>query len=180
MPIALSLAERIAPIELLVLDVDGVLTDGSIVYGNDHLELKAFHVRDGVGLRFWKDAGKRVALISGRASAAVTRRAAELEIEPVIQGAAKKLIALREILKVANLSPMQVCAIGDDLLDVPVLRQCGLAVAVADACLEAQQEAHLVTKNPGGRGAVRELIEILMQGQGLWSSVVERLREEKL
>ncbi len=179
-PHSFHCCRAILRIELLVLDVDGVLTDGTITYGPDALELKGFHVRDGAGLRFWKDSGRRTAIISGRTSPTVTRRAAELGIDPVIQGSARKVEGLREILKATNLSADRVCAIGDDLPDLPLLRNCGLGFAVADACIEVQQEAHLITTLPGGRGAVREVVEILMQGQGSWEKVLARLRSEQL
>src|SRR5262249_39547728 len=148
------LAARAAAIELLLLDVDGVLTDGSVIYADDGTELKRFHVRDGSGLKLWRDAGKRAAIVSGRTSVAVERRAAELRISPVLQGRDDKLTALSEILTATGLNVAQVCAIGDDLADVPVLRHCGLGVAVADACAEARAAASYVTTTPGGRGAV--------------------------
>src|SRR5262245_5795119 len=117
-----KLAERAARIELLLLDVDGVLTDGSVVSGDDGTEFKRFHVRDGSGLKFWHTAGKRSAVISGRSSRAVERRAAELGIAPVLQGCPDKLPAFEALLAATGLRPEQVCAIGDDLPDLPVLR----------------------------------------------------------
>jgi len=170
-----SLPVRAARIELLLLDVDGVLTDGSIVYG-DEVELKRFHVRDGSGLKFWREAGKRAAILSGRNSRAVERRAAELGIDPVLQGRSEKLPAFEELLGRTGLTPEQVCAVGDDLPDLPVLSRCGLAVAVADACLEVREAADYVTTVPGGRGAVRDAIEWLMKLTGQWDSVVKRFR----
>jgi 3-deoxy-D-manno-octulosonate 8-phosphate phosphatase (KDO 8-P phosphatase) len=175
-----TLAERCGPIELLVLDVDGVLTDGRILYAGDQTEIKSFHVRDGSGLAVWKREGKRAALISGRDSPAVTRRAAELGIEPVLQGTADKLAALRQILQVTGVPPQATAAIGDDLPDLPVLFHVGLAIAVADACPEVRQAAHYVTLAPGGRGAVREAIELILCCSGDWQRVVERYRSEKL
>src|SRR5262249_43387571 len=164
-PVTLSLAERCARIELLLLDVDGVLTDGSIVYTDDGIELKRFHVRDGSGLMIWQHVGKRAALISGRTSRAVEGRAAELGIAPAIQGKGEKLPALREVLNAVGVQPEQVCAIGDDVPDLPVLRRCGLAVAVADACPEVIADADYVTRAVGGRGAVRETIELILSSQ---------------
>jgi 3-deoxy-D-manno-octulosonate 8-phosphate phosphatase (KDO 8-P phosphatase) len=168
-------ADQFARIQLLLLDVDGVLTDGRVVYTDGGQEIKAFHVRDGSGLKYWRQSGRRVAILSGRSSPAVTRRAAELGIDVVVQGADEKLPALRRILKETGLRPDQVCALGDDLPDLPVLTRCGLAVAVADAVPEVRAAAHLVTNAPGGRGAVREAIEWLMRGQGTWDPVVARL-----
>jgi 3-deoxy-D-manno-octulosonate 8-phosphate phosphatase (KDO 8-P phosphatase) len=167
-----DLPRRAAAIELLLLDVDGVLTDGSVIYANDGSELKRFHVRDGSGLKLWHGAGKRSAIVSGRKSVAVERRAAELGISPVLQGRDDKLAALAEVLASTDLRLEQVCAIGDDLPDVPVLRQCGLAIAVADACPELRAVANYVTTAPGGRGAVREAIEWLLKASGQWNELV--------
>lgn len=175
-----SLAERCAGIELLILDVDGVLTDGGIVYGDNGLELKRFHVRDGSGLKIWHACGKRTAIITGRTSHVVERRAAELKIETVIQSAADKLPAYAEVLRQLQLQPEQVCSMGDDLPDLPLLRHSGLAVAVADACAEAKADAQYVTRAAGGHGAVREAIELILGCQGLWRATVERLRNQSL
>ena len=166
-----DLAVRAAAIELLLLDVDGVLTDGSVVYTDDGAELKRFHVRDGSGLKLWHAAGKRSAIVSGRKSSVVERRAAELGIAPVLQGRGEKLAALAEVLAATGLRPEQVCAVGDDLPDVPVLRRCGLAVSVADACPEVRAAANYVTAVAGGRGAVREAIEWLLKIQGRWAEL---------
>ena len=174
-----SLQERCAAIEMLVVDVDGVLTDGGIVYGNADLEIKHFHVRDGSGLKVWHQAGKRSAVITGRRSPVVERRAAELGIRFVLQGASEKLPAYRQVLSSAGLSPRSVCYIGDDLPDLPPLRESGLAVAVADACAEVRADAHYLTRASGGRGAVRETIELILRCLGEWDQVVERLRQMK-
>ncbi|MCI0456081.1 MAG: HAD hydrolase family protein [Gemmataceae bacterium] len=175
-----NLRERCQRIEMLVLDVDGVLTDGSIVYADDGVEIKTFHVRDGSALKLWGLEGKRTAVISGRRSRAVEVRAAELGVASVIQGAADKLSAYRQLLADAGLRPEQVCCVGDDVPDLPLLRNCGLAVAVADACAEARQDAHFVTGASGGRGAVRETVELILRCQGRWQKVVERYRGERL
>jgi 3-deoxy-D-manno-octulosonate 8-phosphate phosphatase (KDO 8-P phosphatase) len=174
------LAERIALIDMLVLDVDGVLTDGRIIYVDDGREIKSFDVRDGAGVRCWLEAGKRAAIISGRNSLAVARRAEELGIAHVHQGAADKLAVLRQLLGSTGLSPERVCAVGDDLADLPVLRNVGLGVAVADACGEVRAAAHHVTMARGGRGAVREVIELLLQGQRFWQPLLERLHAQRL
>ena len=171
---ASELASRAAKVSLLVLDVDGVLTDGSVIYADDGPELKRFHVRDGSGLKFWREAGNRAAIISGRSSSAVDRRAKELGIGPVLQGRSEKLPALDEVLASLNLRPDQVCAVGDDLPDLPVLNRVGLAVAVADACSEVRAAAHYVTKVPGGRGAVRDAIEWLLKLRGEWDGIVTK------
>jgi len=169
-----DLAERAAKIELLLLDVDGVLTDGSIVYTDAGAEIKRFHVRDGSGLKLWHNSGKRSAIVSGRSSKAVERRAAELGIAPVFQGRHEKLPAFEAVLAETGLRPEQVCAIGDDLPDVPVLKRVGLAIAVADACPELRAIADYVTTVPGGHGAVRDAIEWLLKLQGVWDEVVGR------
>jgi 3-deoxy-D-manno-octulosonate 8-phosphate phosphatase (KDO 8-P phosphatase) len=171
-----DLADRAARVELLLLDVDGVMTDGGIAYTDGGAELKRFHVRDGSGLKLWQLAGKRAAIVSGRNSPAVTRRAAELGVAPVLQGHADKLVAFEAVLAETGLRPEQVCAVGDDLPDLPVLRRCGLAVAVADACPEVREAADYVTAVPGGHGAVRDAIEWLLKLQGGWESMVEKFR----
>ncbi|HMF11202.1 MAG TPA: HAD hydrolase family protein [Gemmataceae bacterium] len=176
----MTLAERCAGIELLLLDVDGVLTDGGIAYTDDGREVKQFHVRDGSALKYWHSAGKRAAILTGRTSQVVELRAKEIGIEFVIQGAANKLAAFRNLLGQVTLEPRAVCFVGDDLPDLPVLRHCGLAVAVADACPEVLAEAHYVTRAAGGRGAVREVVELISRSQGHWESIVERLRNENL
>ncbi len=164
-----DLAARVARIELLLLDVDGVLTDGSILYTDSGQELKRFHVRDGTGLNLWRSAGKRAAIVSGRASAAVDRRAAELGVAPVLQGRSDKLPAFAEVLAVTGFAPEQVCTVGDDLQDVPVAKAAGVAIAVADACPELRAVADYVTAVPGGRGAVRDAVEWLLKSQGRWN-----------
>jgi 3-deoxy-D-manno-octulosonate 8-phosphate phosphatase (KDO 8-P phosphatase) len=171
-----TLKHRCARIELLVLDVDGVLTEGSIIYGDDQTEVKHFHVRDGSGLAIWKYVGKRAAIITGRKSPVVEARAAELDIAPVIQGATRKLEPFRQILAATGFSADQACFIGDDVPDLPAMRSCGLAVAVADACPDVLAEAHHVTQASGGRGAVRETIELILNCQGHWQTVVEKFR----
>ncbi len=171
-----TLADRAAQIELLLLDVDGVLTDGSIIYADDRSELKRFHVRDGSGLKLWQMAGKRAAIVSGRKSPVVEYRAAELGIAPVVQGCREKLPAFEAVLREMRMRPEQVCAIGDDLPDLPVLIRAGLAVAVADAAAEVRECADYVTALPGGRGAVRDAVEWLLKLTGAWGDIVARYR----
>lgn len=163
---------------MLVLDVDGVLTDGRIVYTDQGEELKAFHVRDGSGLKLWTSRGKRAAIITGRRSPIVERRAAELGIGPVVQGADNKKAAFVEMVRAAGLEMDQVSAIGDDLPDLPLLRRCGLAITVADGCPEAKEDADYVTEARGGCGAVREAIEWILRAQGVWEEIVARYRAE--
>ena len=140
-----DLSARMDAVRLLVLDVDGVLTDGSIVYSDSGEELKRFHVRDGSGLKLWRHAGMHAAVLSGRSSPAVSRRAAELGITVVLQGRSDKLAALAEILAATGCTAAQACAIGDDLQDLPLLNAAGVAVAVADACPEVRTMADYAT-----------------------------------
>jgi 3-deoxy-D-manno-octulosonate 8-phosphate phosphatase (KDO 8-P phosphatase) len=173
-----TLQDRCTGIEMLVVDVDGVLTDGGIIHGSGGAELKQFHVRDGAGLKVWHQAGKRSALITGRTSPVVDVRAAELGIAFVVQGAADKLAAYRGLLERTGLPPAAVCYLGDDLPDLPPVYRCGLAAAVADACAEVRAVAHYVTRAAGGRGAVREVIELILRCQGAWQRVVDELRKK--
>lgn len=170
--------QRCARIEMLVLDVDGVLTDGTIVYTDQGVEIKAFHVRDGSGLKLWTALGKKVGIITARRSTIVERRARELGVTAVIQGADDKKAALVQMIGPLGLTLDEVCAVGDDIVDVPLLRSCGLAAAVADACPEAKEDAHYVTLATGGHGAVREVIELILRTQGSWQTIVARYRIE--
>ncbi|HEV3145868.1 MAG TPA: HAD hydrolase family protein [Gemmataceae bacterium] len=176
----ITLLDRLQKIDWLVLDVDGVLTDGSITYADHGLEQKSFHVRDGSGMKIWNFLGKKAALITGRSSRIVEIRAKELEITHVMQGATDKLKALEILIKEAGAKAEQMCAVGDDVVDLGILHSCGLAIAVADACPEARQAAHYVTRARGGRAAVREVIELVLQAQGAWQSVVQHFGQQML
>ncbi|NLF16108.1 MAG: HAD-IIIA family hydrolase [Lentisphaerae bacterium] len=158
----------------VILDVDGVLTDGRIGYGSGPDEIKFFDVRDGLGIRLLQNAGVRVCLLSGRASPANRRRAEELRLDAVVEGATDKTAGLQGLLERLGLSAAACCYVGDDLIDIPVLRRVGLAVAVADAAEEVRAVAHWVTAAPGGRGAVREVAERLLKARGVWSEVCRR------
>ena len=152
-------------VQLLVLDVDGVLTDGRLFYGAKGEALKAFHVRDGHGIKEISAAGITVAIISGRKSAAVAQRARELGIRHVTQGSKDKLAALTRLAKSRNV-PLENCAcVGDDTPDAPILEIAGLAIAVADAHADALAAADLVTSRPGGHGAVREVCDWLLDAR---------------
>jgi 3-deoxy-D-manno-octulosonate 8-phosphate phosphatase (KDO 8-P phosphatase) len=166
--------ERARKTRLLMMDVDGVLTDGRIIQDSHGHELKVFDVKDGHGIVMAHRAKLRTALISGRASETITRRAQELGIELVFQKIWNKLEVYEKILAETHLTPDQVAYIGDDLVDIPLLRRVGLAVAVADAVDEVKAAAHLVTQRPGGQGAVRELIELILRAQGHWDTLLER------
>ena len=170
----MDLASRCRPIELLLSDVDGVLTDGGVIFDNEGIEIKRFHIRDGLGIRLWQRAGHRFGLITGRASHIVQLRAVELGVDIVRQGIDDKLPAAKQVLAERKLRPEQVCYIGDDLPDLPVLRHVGLAVAVGDGCEELRQAAHYVTTAHGGRGAVREVVELILKAQGRWDDVLQK------
>jgi 3-deoxy-D-manno-octulosonate 8-phosphate phosphatase (KDO 8-P phosphatase) len=149
-------------VRLLVLDVDGVLTDGRLFYGPKGEVLKAFHVRDGYGIKQVVDAGVTVAIISGRKSAAVARRARDLGIRHVTQGATDKLAALRKLVKTRRVSLEECACVGDDSPDAAILAAAGIGIAVADAHADALAAADLVTSRPGGHGAVREVCDWLV------------------
>jgi 3-deoxy-D-manno-octulosonate 8-phosphate phosphatase (KDO 8-P phosphatase) len=163
---------------MLLLDVDGVMSDGGIVYTDDRTETKHFHVRDGAGLKIWQHCGKQAAIISGRTSAVVDIRAAELGIKPVLQGSWEKLPGYRRLLEEHQLQPEQVCFVADDVIDLPILQNCGLAVAVGDSSPEVRRVAHYVTRSPGGCGAVREVIELILRCQDHWPKVMRRFSGE--
>ena len=169
---------RLASMEMFVLDVDGVLTQGEIIYTDAGQELKSFDVRDGLGLRVAGTAGLRLALISGRTSSIVQRRARDLRIEDVVLRTGDKENALRMLISRHNLSLEHVAYMGDDLNDRAPMRVAGLAIAPADAVPEILEEADIVTDAPGGRGAARQAVELILRAQGKWESAVERYLAE--
>ncbi|HLA85196.1 MAG TPA: HAD hydrolase family protein [Thermoguttaceae bacterium] len=168
----MSLEQRCHPIELILSDIDGVLTDGRLIFDNQGVESKAFHARDGQGICLWRKSGRPFGLVTLRDSRIVRDRAAELEIDILRQGVTDKLAAVEKIREELDLRPEQICYLGDDLPDVRVLGYVGLGVAVADACQEARQAARHVTTLPGGGGAVREAIEMILRAQGRWTDVI--------
>jgi 3-deoxy-D-manno-octulosonate 8-phosphate phosphatase (KDO 8-P phosphatase) len=169
-----SLVERRASrIKLLLMDCDGVLTDGSIWLVEDG-EQKAFNVKDGLGIDLLHKAGLKSGVISGRTSQTLAQRAGELGMAFVRQGEPDKIAAFQEILTAAGVESNEVAYIGDDLNDIPLMRRSEFAVAVADAVEEARSVAHYVTEARGGEGAVREVIEIILRAQGRWSDIVKR------
>jgi YrbI family 3-deoxy-D-manno-octulosonate 8-phosphate phosphatase len=170
----MKLEQRCQELELVLADVDGVLTPGQIVFNNQGIETKQFHIRDGLGIRLWQRAGYKFGLITGRSSHIVKIRAAELDVEIVRQTAEDKLPVAQEILTQLGLQPHQACYIGDDLPDLPVLKAVGLGVAVADACQEVRDAAHYVTKLGGGWGAVRETLEVILKAQRRWDDLIQK------
>lgn len=158
-------------IKLLILDVDGVMTDGSIILDNYGNELKSFHVRDGHGIKMLMKAGIQVALITGRQSKVVEKRAHELGIRDVFQKCYDKKIAYDELAKKYSLDDSEIAYVGDDIIDIPVLKKSGLPVVVADADDEVKAFAQLITTKEGGRGAVREFCDLLLKAKGLWKDI---------
>ena len=160
--------ERAKKVRLLILDVDGVLTDRTIILDGDRGEWKVFHVRDGTGIKMLLEAGIEVALFSGRSSRVVERRAKELGVGHVYQGLRDK-VAPYEVLKgLLGLKDEEVCFVGDDILDIPLLQRVGFPIVVADGVEEAKDFALYVTRRRGGRGAVREVCELILRAQGKW------------
>ncbi len=166
--------ERLKEIRLLLLDVDGVMTDGRIVFDSNGVETKFFNVKDGHGIKMVQRAGIEVGIISGRKSQVVANRAAELGIARLFQGALDKLGPYQEILAATGLDDSQVAYMGDDVIDLPVMRRVGFAAAPADAVDEVLPHVHFVTKNRGGWGAVRELCDLLLREQGHWNEITAR------
>jgi len=161
-------------IELLALDVDGVMTDGTLIVHADGSESKHFNSLDGHGIKMWQRAGLKVAIVSGRASEPTERRAEQLQIEHVFQGCHHKLPVFEKLLEQLGLMPRQVAFIGDDLTDLPVIRYVGFGVAVANAVDEVKQHADYVTTRAGGSGAVREVIEHVLKSTGKWQELMKR------
>ena len=168
-----SIHRRASQVKLLLMDCDGVLTDGRIWILESGGDQKAFNTRDGLGLDLLHRAGLRSGIISGRRSSAVERRAEALGIAFLRQGCEKKVRAFEEILTEAEVKSSEVAFIGDDLNDIPLMRRSELAVAVADASEEAKHHAHLVTKASGGSGAVRETVELILKAQHRWNHLVQ-------
>ena len=161
-----DLMQRAAAIRLVLFDVDGVLTDGSLFIGDDGQEYKAFNSKDGLGIRMLQDSGVEVGIITGRTSDVVRHRMKNLGVTHLHQGQQHKLPAYEKLLAELGLEPEQTAYVGDDVVDLPVLRRVGLAVVVADAHPLAKRHAHWETQYPGGRGAAREVCELIMEAQG--------------
>jgi len=169
-----DLVRRLRAIELVCMDCDGVLTDGSICIGPDGREWKVFHAHDGTGIKYLHRAGLKTAIISGRTAPALLRRARELGVPYVFQGVKVKLDGLTRLVRRSGIPPERICFVGDDLPDIPVLRAVGLGVAVADARPEVRRVAHWITPSPGGRGAIRDVAERILRAQRRWGAILER------
>lgn len=168
-----SIERRASRIKLLLMDCDGVLTDGRLWLTEDGDEQKSFNTKDGLGLDLLHRAGLKSGVITGRSSKAVARRARELGVEFVRQGNPEKIEAFEDVLRQAGVDDDQVAFIGDDLTDIPLMQRSELSVAVADAVEETRSVAHYVTRAKGGRGAVREVVEIILKSQGRWKDLVD-------
>ena len=169
-----ELMSRAAQIQLVIFDVDGVLTDGRLYLGNDGAEYKAFHIRDGHGIRMLIDAGIEVAIISGRRAASVEQRIRDLGIRHAYLGVADKQGALNSVLAATGFTADQAAFVGDDLIDLPVMTRVGLAIAVQDADPFVKQHSHWQTLSGGGRGAAREVCELLLEAHGLLPALRDR------
>ena len=169
-----DLKDRLLKIKLLILDIDGVLTDGRIIYGDHGDELKFFDVQDGFGLAMLRRAGIPTVVISAKKSRVNQRRAKELRLAKVYQNVRDKLKAFEKVVKKMKLKHEEICFVGDDLMDLPILSRVGFAVAVLNAVEDVQEAAHYVTLKKGGRGAVREVADLILKTQGKWPAVTER------
>jgi 3-deoxy-D-manno-octulosonate 8-phosphate phosphatase (KDO 8-P phosphatase) len=170
--------DRARHIKLLLMDCDGVLTDGRIWLFDNGEEQKGFHTRDGLGLELWHRAGLKSGIISGRNSAAVERRAQGLGMSYVVQGVKEKVQAFTDTVTKAGVTNDEVAFIGDDLNDIPLMLRSGFGVAVADAAAEVRERAHYVTKVSGGQGAVREVIELILKAQDRWKDLTAHYTED--
>ncbi|MGA2549386.1 MAG: phenylphosphate carboxylase subunit delta [Burkholderiaceae bacterium] len=172
-----TLLQRLAPLEVMIFDVDGVLTDGSLHYGGDGETTKVFHVLDGQGLIWLKQVGITVAIISGRKSKAVQRRAADLGIERVMEGVEDKRVALDTLLRQVRKSPRETGFMGDDVMDIPVMRRVGFAATVPHAANTVAAHAHWMSSRAGGHGAAREVAELILSAQGKLEGLMARFLE---
>jgi 3-deoxy-D-manno-octulosonate 8-phosphate phosphatase (KDO 8-P phosphatase) len=170
----MKLAQRCAAIRLLLTDVDGVLTDGSVILDNHGVESKSFNIRDGLAIRLWQHAGGRAGIVTGRSSQVVKLRASELDLDVVRQGVKDKLPEVQAIAAAMKLRPDEIAYVGDDLPDLPTIRDAGLGIAVADAPEEVREGADYVTSVPGGKGAVREVVELMLKNTGRWENAIRK------
>lgn len=169
----MKLDARMQSIELILSDVDGVMTNGGITYDNQGIETKTFHVRDGMGIKLWQKTGHRFGVITARSSHIVKLRMDELGVDFIRQGTEQKLAAAQQIIGELNLEIQNVCYIGDDLTDVGLMKSVGLSASVADATDDVKKVADYVTKSAGGKGAIRELIEMILKSQKRWNELLQ-------
>ncbi len=166
-------------IRLVVLDVDGVLTDGTLLMDDEGRVWRGFHIQDGLGIRMWRETGRKSAILTSKTSKTVSERARMLKMDFVEQGAEDKLPGLERILAAAKVTPEQVAYVGDDLLDLAAMRRVGFPIAVANAVNEVREAARYVTQRSGGHGAVREAIEYLLKAQNAWSLVLHAIGADR-
>lgn len=178
--IPLALKKRAAQIEVLLMDVDGTMTDGSVTLlsqpDGTALEIKTFDAHDGQGLTLAHSAGLRTGCITGRESAALLRRAREMNMEFIYMKQPLKMTAYEDIMKKAGATDSVIAYVGDDLPDLPLLRRAGLAIAVANAVPEVKRAAHYTTKAVAGRGAIREAVELILKSKGIWEAMIDKAR----
>lgn len=171
-----DIIKKAEKVNMLILDVDGVLTDGRIIYDNEGRELKFFHVRDGHGLKLLSRYGIKTGIITGRSSSIVDKRAGELGIEFVFQNVKDKKMVIDQIFKEQQVKPEEIAYVGDDIVDIPVFKRVGLRITVPDAPYEVRKEVDYITLNYAGKGAVREVCEIILKAKGLWEEIMEKYR----
>lgn len=170
----MNLNEKCKNIKLILLDVDGVLTDGSIIFGESNQELKIFNVKDGLAIKLAQKGGIKIGTITGRTSEAVKKRADELAIKILYQGQPDKLKVYQQIKNDLGLKNDQIAYVGDDLSDLKLLQKVGFSITVNDACDEVKAEVDYITKCPGGKGAIREVIELILKRQGKWEALIQK------
>ncbi|MBF0201514.1 MAG: 3-deoxy-8-phosphooctulonate synthase [Desulfamplus sp.] len=175
-----EMRKKLAAIKLLLLDVDGVMTDGRITYSDSGQEIKDFSVKDGLGMRLLMDAGVRIGIVTGRRSGALAARCRNLGIELLFDGIKDKTVAFREIVRQLKISPEEAAFVGDDLPDMGIMKMCGISFAVADAAPEVIELAHAATISKGGRGAVREICEALLKARNIWQDTITKFVAEQL
>lgn len=169
----MDLTERAKRVKLLVLDVDGVLTDGRIIYDSRGRDLKFFDVKDGLGVYLLKKAGIPTVLITARSSKAIKPRARDMQVELVFENVDSKISILDRLIKRFKLKAEEICFIGDDLVDLGLMKRVGFAVAVSNACEEVRSSAHYITSQSGGRGAVREVAELILKSKQKWQEIIK-------
>lgn len=168
------MTRKFADIQLLLLDVDGVMTDGSITYTDSGEQIKTFNSSDGLGLRLLMDSGIQVGIITGRSSAALKHRCNNLNISLLFDGITDKAKALKEISSITGVKKTKMAFVGDDLLDLPVMKRVGVCFSVANAAPEVKEHSDFVTHASGGKGAVREICETILKAKGLWEQIIDR------
>ena len=165
---------QLAHIKLLLLDVDGVLTDGGITYSDSGDQIKTFHSRDGFGIRLLMDSGIKVGIITGRKSKALDYRCENLGISLLFDGIKDKLNAFDKIISQTGIMPEQIAFVGDDLMDLPVMKRVGVSFCVSDACQDVKNHSDIITKQKAGHGAVREICESILKAKGLWDAIIDK------